>query len=270
MSYLHHCHLMVPDRQRRTNPGLQVGIEVGRELVEHQDPRVHEQGSGQTHALTLPTRQGRPVRSHPGGQTFRHGAHLVVEADHSQYRPQIIVGGVGGSQAKVHRQGVVEHLVPLGHRHHHAPERVQGERRHRYPVELHPPPIGVVVARQQLDQRRLARTRPTHHHRVTAGRYPETHPVERGGPRSRERILQPIHTRRVAVGDVDKVDRRGPGSIRFGVAAHHRLGSVADLPQSAGRRQRMIQVAHRVLDPPGTFEHPQGASRQRRQDHRRQ
>ena len=228
--------------------GLQVGVQVGRELVQHQHPRVHQQRPGQAETLQLPARELPPVTARPGRQVMRHGPHLVGQLGDRQGMPQVLVGGIGGTQPQVLGDGGIQYLPALRHQDDGAAQGVEGVFAHGDPVDQDVAAGQLVVAEQQLRGRRLARPAGTDEHR----------PPARGrGHRNPRKGKVSGHGARVAVVDVAPLDARRRVQAQLPRAVRDRLGGVAQLPEPPRRAQRMIEVSDGVLHAPRPLEQPQ-------------
>lgn len=188
-------------------------VEVGRGLVEHEDPRAARNGGGERHPLLLPARQlGEPLRQKPP-----HAAELRHDA-HPRDR------GVRGSSPVLEREGDLvsddphEELASrVLHHHAHALGPLPGRKvEHVRSVDEDgalplPREEGSRKPVDKAQDGRLAVARPAADDRARAVRHVEGHPADAAARSGRLPPLpRQLRLVEVAEGDAAQKDRSRP------------------------------------------------------------
>ena len=89
------------------DPGLDLGVDRGRGVVEDQQPRPADQGPGQRDPLPLAAGQRRAALAERGVEPVGQRGDEAVGLGGAQRRPDLLVGDVG-AEGDVAADGVVE------------------------------------------------------------------------------------------------------------------------------------------------------------------
>ena len=232
--------------QRLADALLGGGVDRGGRVVEHQDRRREEDAAGDRHALPLAARERHATLPDQRLVALRQPRDVVVQprdlaglGDALAVRPGVAVGDVvlerGGEQEAV--------LLDQADR---PAQRRQGDVAYVLAVDGDPAGADVVVARDQMRDRRLAAARGTDDAERAAGAHLEADVVQR-------RQLAPLAG--IGEGDVleaehgvghDEVAGAGPvGDVRL--AVEHLEQSRARHGRAGERVDHEPELAHRHL-----------------------
>ncbi len=207
-------------------------VDGRRRVVEDQDARVGEQGPGQRHPLSLPTRQAEPAFPDRGVVAPRQLGDELVRLGHPGHGLDLGIGGTGPAVRDVvpHRRREQEAL--LEHHRHLPAQRLQSDRPDVDTVDEDGTGVGVVEPRDH--ERRRGR--------AAAARAQDRHPLPRGDGQ-----VQPVqHRLPVAVPEVHVAEghlaaqgrqaRRRPAGRRWPAGGRAAGRSARCRPGPAGRR----------------------------------
>ena len=271
--------------QRRVDRGLGRVVDRRRRVVEHQHPRVGEHRPGQGDALPLPAGEREPALADQRvvalGQVvdeLRHLRRLRRGDDLLVRRVRAAVGDVGADRVG-EEEGVFEHHAQDG-----AQVR-QAQLGQRHPTQADLPDLRVVEAREQLGDRRLARTRrpdqrdrlprldaqrqPVEHRRAAGVAEPHVVQLDRQRARRHGHRVRRVHDLRLGVDEVVDALDAGPCQLRaHHQRAHHpggpdELGDVGGEGEEGAERDRAGQ-RHR----PAQADHPDLPERGQREQRR--
>ncbi|CAA9321894.1 MAG: hypothetical protein AVDCRST_MAG40-1504, partial [uncultured Gemmatimonadaceae bacterium] len=223
--------------ERGEDDGLRARVDRGGRLVEDEDRRVLEEGAGHRDALALAARQARPALAEEGVVALGQGGDEVVRVRGARGLLHLEVRGLQAAVADVVADGAREQEGLLVDDADLRPQAVEGQVAHVAAVEQHAAAGGVVEARQEAEQRALARPRRPDHRHAGAGGRVEGDVAQRAAP---------AH---VAEGDVLDGDRAGRAVDRHGPGALGDLGlRVEQVERAAQGDEPLLQGADGVGD----------------------
>ena len=227
---------------------LGAGVDRARRVVEHEDARVGQDGAGQRDALPLPAGQRQAPLAHHGVVAGGQVAHEAVGLRRPGGRDDLGLARVRAAVGDVRADRVGEQEALLEGDADAAAQRVQGQLAHVVPVDDDPAAVGIVLARDQCRQRRLAAAARPDEGDALSGRDVQVDAVEHGraGGVAEADVVEADVT--VQVGQLERV--RGVGDRRLQVehaedALDPGAGLLAhgeDAGQLPGRRGELADV----------------------------
>ena len=133
-----------------------LGVDGAGGVVEDEDARIGHDGPGQGDPLALPARERQPALADDGVVAAGELEDELVGLGHPGRRLDLLVGGVGSSVGDVGPHRVGEEEALLEHDADLAAQRVQRDVAHVVPVDEDGAAVGVVEARDQHGDGRLA------------------------------------------------------------------------------------------------------------------
>ncbi|CAI7656743.1 unnamed protein product, partial [Penicillium discolor] len=142
---------------RLPQPGIRGEVERGEGVVEHEHLRPVHDGPRDRQALALTAGHVRAALGDAGVETVRHLLHEVATLGDLQRVPEFLVGGVLAAVAQVGRDGAGEEEGTLRHQTDAVPQRLDVGLADVYAADVHGPAGHVEQARDERDERGLAR-----------------------------------------------------------------------------------------------------------------
>src|SRR5690606_4516227 len=140
------------------NVPFRVGVDGRQGVVENEDPRVANEGSGNRRALLLAPRKGNATLADGRIEAVREVLDVLEQL--GLERRLLDVGGIGvqPSEGNVVGNGIAEQKHVLGHVTDRRPQQYQRKFAYVSPVDVHRPLRGLDDTRDHLHDRALPRT----------------------------------------------------------------------------------------------------------------
>ena len=135
---------------------FEFGVHGGGGFIEQQNLGHGQEHAGQAHQLPLPARQTTPAFGNAQLQALGVVLNHLVQPRHGSGFEDLAVAGQGQTQRQVVAQRSVEQAHVLGQITHMLPHKFGGQVHHVHLVQVNLTRVGLVQAREQLDQGALA------------------------------------------------------------------------------------------------------------------